>query len=218
MTAESYINKGIPTLQPLDIVEEALVLFNEQKVSFLPYINGTSLLGVLSEDLLLNYDSDLLLSEIQPIILEVTLNSTDPLIEMVRKVTQIEADILPVVSPNNEYLGSIEKLEVYQAFISSLAINEVGGSFEINLKRGDYTLSDISRIIENENGKIISLSIHSGVLDDITLSLKLDVTHIGGIINALQRFGYDVVSYHSTEPVNNLEKDRFDLLMKYLSI
>ena len=218
MTAKNYINKKIPTLQATESVEDALFLFIEQKVSFLPYVNGLNFEGMLSEELLYNLDPNLLLSEIQPIVLAENILDTDPLFETLRKVNQLEIDILPVTNFQNEYLGAIEKLELYQSFVNSLSINEVGGIIEISLLKKDYSLGDLSRIIENENGKILSINMISNDFENITLSIKLDTINISSIISALTRFGYDVSSYYSSEPINNLEKDRYDLLMKYLSI
>ena len=126
--------------------------------------------------------------------------------------------LLPVLNADGEFRGVVEKTALYEHFISRLALHETGGLLEINLKGKDYALSEIARIIENESGKIISLFITRDGNGDMVLSLKLDITHISPVISALGRFGYEVLSYHSSEPVNNLEKDRFDLLMKYLSI
>lgn len=218
MTAKNFISKTLPVLKPSDIVDDALMLFNDYKVNYLPLINEDRFLGVFSEDLLLNYDTDFSLSEVQPIAVEKTVLENDSLLEAVNKAYTLEFDVIPVINSDGEYVGIIDKLELFQAFIGSLALHEPGGLLEINLKRTDYSLSEISRIIENESGKVISSFISTDKNNDLVLSLKLDISHISAVISALNRYGYEVLSYHSSEPINNLEKDRFDLLMKYLSI
>jgi acetoin utilization protein AcuB len=218
MIAKQYINENIPVLKPSDTVDEALLLLNDYKLSHLPFVSGSTFEGLFSEDLLLNYDNDFLLSEIQPISIEIVALENDPLIEVVRKAYLIDADVLPVLNSDQEFVGIIEKLSVYQNFIGSLAFHDLGGLLEINLKKKDYSLAEIARLIENESGKIISLYITTDENNEMVLSLKLNITHISPVISALNRFGYEVISYHSSEPINNLEKDRFDLLMKYLSI
>lgn len=215
---KSYINPNIPVLRPSDTVDDALLLFNDYKLTHLPYVIDRSFEGFFSEDLLMNYDIDDQLSDIQPLPADLLLPENDLLTEAVRKATGSATGLLPVINADGEFEGVVEKTELYEQFIRQLALNQPGGLLEINLKGKDYSLTEISRIIESESGKIISLFITNDGNNDMILSLKLDITHISTVIRALGRFGYEVASYHSSEPVNNLEKDRFDQLMKYLSI
>lgn len=215
---KSYINPNIPVLRPSDTVDDALLLFSDYKLTHLPYVIDRSLEGFFSEDLLLNYDIDDHLTDIQPLPAEHILLENDQLTEAVRKATGSGVMLLPVLNADGEFSGVVEKTALFEEFISQLALHQPGGLLEINLQGKDYSLTEISRIIENESGKIISLFITGDGNNDMILSLKLDITQISTVISALGRFGYEVASYYSSEPVNNLEKDRFDLLMKYLSM
>lgn len=97
-------------------------------------------------------------------------------------------------------------------------MNDTGGLLEINLNNKEYSLSEISKVVELESANILSSFISYDDQNQMHLTLKLDISQISGVVNALERYGYDVVSYFASEPVTNLEKDRYDLLMKYLSI
>lgn len=99
-----------------------------------------------------------------------------------------------------------------------MALNDNGGILEINLHNKEYSLTEISKIVEYEYAKIISLFLSNDSQNQMHLTLKLDIAQISGVVNSLERYGYDVVSYFASEPVTNIEKDRYDLLMKYLSI
>ncbi|MBX2952021.1 MAG: hypothetical protein KF870_05920 [Leadbetterella sp.] len=215
---KSYINPNIPVLRPSDTVDDALLLFSDFKLNHLPYVINGSFEGFFSEDLLMNYDTDDLLNDIQPLPASQALLENELLTEAVGKATLSEITLLPVLNADGDFRGVVEKTALYEEFISQLALDQAGGLLEINLKGKDYSLTEISRIIENESGKIISLFITHDGNNNMILSLKLDITHISGVISALGRFGYEVISYHSSEPVNNVEKDRFEQLMKYLSI
>lgn len=216
---KSYINPNIPVLRPSDTVDDALLLFSDYKLTHLPYTAHGSFEGFFSEDLLMNYDIDDLLKDIQPLPAEHFLQENDQLTEAVRKAAASEIQIIAVMSAENEFRGVAEKAALFERFVSQLALNQTGGLLEINLKGRDYALGEIARIIENESGRIISLFItHDENSDDLILAIKLDIIHISHVISALSRFGYEVISYQSSEPVSNVEKDRFDQLMKYLSI
>ena len=215
---KSYINPNIPVLRPSDTVDDALLLFSDLKLTHLPYVRHDAFEGFFSEDLLMNYDIDDLLADIQPLPAEHFLQEADPLAEAVRKAAASPLLLLPVRDEEGVFKGVAEKATLFEQFISGLALQEAGGLLEIRLKGRDYSLAEIARVIENESGKIISLYITHEENDDLILALKLDITHISPVISALTRYGYEVISYQSSEPVTNMEKDRFDQLMKYLSI
>jgi acetoin utilization protein AcuB len=215
---KSYINPNIPVLKPSDTVDDALVLFSDYKVDVLPYVSEQGYAGNFSEDLLLNYDIDDRLLEIQALPEEIQLSDADPLLEGIRKMLASSSPFLPVMDEEHHFLGVVEKRSLLEELATKMSLEQQGGLLEIHLKGKDYSLAEISRIIESESGKIISLFAHKEGEEDLILTLKLDITKISTVVSALTRYGYAVVSYHSTEPVTNIEKDRFEQLMRYLSI
>lgn len=218
MIAKHYINYSYPVLKSNDTVENALFLMDDFSVKHLPCLEAGVLSGFISYDILLNYDLNLEIGDIQLLDAQPIILNTDPLLEIIKKSHSSALDILAVEDELGSFIGVIEKFEIYKSFIESLNLYGEGAILEIRIKNNDYSLSNISRIIESESAKIISLFITKNEPNEIILSLKIDINNISAIINALERFDYEVLSYYSSEQVNNLEKDRFDLLMKYLSI
>lgn len=218
MVAKEIIDSNIPVLKQTDNVDRALQLMSECKNTHLPYLYNDIFSGFYSEELLLNYDFDTLLEDIQPEMVEDAIDSNLPILELVKIFTKTPFDLLPVFDSSKVYLGVVEKKEVNEQFIQQFALTDNGGIIEINLHNKEYSLSEISKIVEYEYAKITSLFISHDSNNQMHLTLKLDISQISGVINSLERYGYDVASYFASEPVTNLEKDRYDLLMKYLSI
>ncbi len=215
---KSFINPNIPVLKPSDTVDDALVLFNDYKLDLLPYIQDEVFSGYFSEDLLLNYDNDDLLNDIQALPGECVLEESDSLLEGIRKFMTAQLPLLPVGDEDHRFLGIVEKIRLIDELTTQMGLQNAGGLLEIHLKGRDYSLAEISRIVESESTKILSSFVHAEEEDDLILTLKLDKTQISTVVSALTRFGYDVISYHSSEPVTNIEKDRYEQLMRYLSI
>jgi acetoin utilization protein AcuB len=215
---KSFINPNIPVLKPSDSVDDALVLFNDYKLDLLPYIQDEVFSGYYSEDLLLNYDNDDLLNGIQALPGECVLEESDSLLEGIRKFMTAQLPLLPVCDEEHRFLGIVEKVRLIDELTTQMGLQNSGGLLEIHLKGRDYSLAEISRIVESESTKILSSFVHAEEDDDLILTLKLDKTQISTVVSALTRFGYDVISYHSSEPVTNIEKDRYEQLMRYLSI
>lgn len=217
MVAKDLLSNDVPVLRPSDSVDRALQLMSDFKYSQLPLVNEKQYEGVLNEDHLLNYDFDTLLEEIKPIDFHIDIDENFPLVEIIKSFRNETIEFLPVQSKGG-FLGIIERKTAFQTLVDKMVLSENGGLIEIKTKDGDYQLSDISRIIEQESGKIMSMFLSHDILNNLLVTLKIDVSQISPIVSSLERHGYEVSSYYASEPVTNLEKDRYDLLMKYLSI
>jgi len=218
MVAKELIDSNIPVLKQTDNVDRALQLMSECKNTHLPYLHNEIFSGFFSEDFLLNYDYDTLLEEIRPEMVELKIDSNLPILELIKLFSRTVFELLPVFDSAELFLGVVEKKEVNERFIETLALNDNGGIIEINLHNKEYSLTEISKIVEYEYAKIISLFLSYDSQNQMHLTLKLDIAQISGVVNSLERYGYEVASYFASEPVTNIEKDRYDLLMKYLSI
>jgi hypothetical protein len=84
----------------------------------------------------------------------------------------------------------------------------------------DYSMFEISRIIEGENAKILSSFITNDPLDDskIKLTLKLDKTELRHIKATLERFGFKLIDHFQEETSVSGEQDRIDNLLRFLNI
>lgn len=221
MTAKELIDSNIPTLNSRDNVERALQMMNDLRISQLPFVKDNHFEGIFSEDFLLNFDFATQLSELPSIKEEISIKPFTPLLEVIKCFENSQTEILPVINEQDLFEGIIEKKHAYQCFVKQLSLNEPGGIIEINLAKKDYSLHEISRIIENENAKITCLYLLKSNIEinnNVLLIIKLDVSQISNVVNSLSRYGFDVTAYYATEPVANLEKDRYEMLMKYLSI
>jgi acetoin utilization protein AcuB len=218
MVAKELIDSNIPVLKETDNVDKALQLMSESKTSHLPFVHETLFSGFFSEEQLLHHDFDTILEDIQPETIDTKIDLNLPILELVKIFIKSPFDILPVFDQTDVFLGTVEKKETLERFIETLALNDTGGLLEINLNNKEYSLSEISKVVELESANILSSFISYDDQNQMHLTLKLDISQISGVVNALERYGYDVVSYFASEPVTNLEKDRYDLLMKYLSI
>ena len=84
----------------------------------------------------------------------------------------------------------------------------------------DYTLTEIARIVESNNARVISLSILpiSGG-NDLLVSLKLDISDLTPILRSFERFNYNVAYLFMKEgEVTDKQKDRLNELMYYLEM
>ena len=95
-----------------------------------------------------------------------------------------------------------------------------GGILVLAMNHQDYSLSEISRLIEENHAKILSSIVKEDPLDPmkLRLTLKINQVDLSRIVATLERFSYKVIGrYQETKPVAG-ERDRIDMLLRYLDI
>ena len=127
--------------------------------------------------------------------------STDELIE--KHLPNLMA---PHVLGSQHLFDIIEVLEV-----NSLSVVPV-------LSENDYSMSEIARIIEESNAKILSSYITS--VPDSTkmeLTIKVNITEIDAIIKDFERFEYKVKASYQEGCSKDDMMERYESLMRYLN-
>ena len=86
----------------------------------------------------------------------------------------------------------------------------------ISLHKKDYVLSEISRLIEENNGKIITLW-QEITNDKINVHLALSCIKCDTIIKTLERYEYNITETFSSDYTSNALDDRFESFINYLN-
>ncbi len=219
MIASKIISQIISPLRTSDTGEEALTIMNVYQVKHLPIVNNESFLGIISEDDILDNDMNepigsYRLSLINPFVYE-----SDHVFDVMKKIAQSNLTTIPVIDENENYTGLITLEDVVKFYANSFSFNESGGIIVIKVHRNNYSMAEIARIVESSNALVINSFItNSFDSNELLVSLKLNTNDLVAVKGSFQRFDYTIhSSYTETEEFDNL-KERYDSLMKYLSI
>lgn len=222
MLAASLINPMIPVLKPTDSVGTALDWMDEFGVKQLVIADTGVYQGIVSEDILFDVtDSSEQLSKV--IIQHKDIFATDDQhpYELFRLINQFGLTIIPVLHDDRMFAGSILVNELVEQFVNELGVQEKGAVIVLRVEERSYSLSEISRLIESNGVKILSSYYSSGEVynptNEARLTLKLNRTHISPIIATLERFGYEVEEAHANDPIESLDQERLDMLLRYLA-
>jgi len=82
----------------------------------------------------------------------------------------------------------------------------------------DYSMSQITQIVESNNGKLLGLFVSNVDIENVELTLKLSLGPINEIIQSFRRYNYEIVSEHHEDNYTSTLKERSDYLDKYLNI
>ncbi len=221
MTTAEIINHELPILKLSDTVGKALNWMEENRIGQLVVANEGKYAGIVSEEILLNYDEELQLFDVMLQYSEIYLFDYQHIYESLGLISKHHLAILGVVDEEQNFVGTITATELYSKFAELLGSQEPGAVLVVSIKNRDYSLAEISRLIESDNAKIIS-SYFSGSNyandDSARLTLKINRENITSVIATLERFGYIVEASYAHEPIESLEQERYDMLMRYLSV
>ena len=221
MLAIDLVNYDIPALKTSDTIEKALQLIDDSRFSQLAVTQDGEYIGMLDEDELLEHDLTNSVGSIRPDMSGVFVLGFQHLYELLGTVSRYDLKTLAVVEEDQKLIGCIAAADIYQRFAQQIGTYEPGAILVMSLNNRDYSLSEISRLIEAENVKITSSYVSGNTQDfsnPLRVTLKLNKTDISIIIATLERFGYSIEAAYAHAPVTNTDKDRYDMLMKYLSI
>lgn len=221
MLAKDFINPMLPVLKSTDTVGKAIDLMEEYRIGQLPIVNELDYRGLINQDLLMDADEDLPLLALQPEFGEVTVSENQHVLEVLAVTQKHDLQAVAVLDENQKFTGTINVNELLNQFSKNLGTQELGAVLEIAIENRSYSLSEISRLVESNNTKIISSYYTSGSFSEKSkdiLTLKLNRRDITSVVATLARYEYDVVGAYNFEAIEAPDRERYDMLMKYLEM
>ena len=221
MIAKDLINYMIPPLKPDDEISKAKQWMEELRLSELPVVEDGKFLGIIDEELLFNEELRYPSVGGYPLVGHGCMVQSGSHYFDVLKTSNAEGfRLVAVLDGFQQYIGVISIEDVVEAFAKSSSVSTPGAIIGIRMKFQDYSLAEISRVIESDEAKILSsyLSPHSEDPSDLHLTLKINKEDITHIIAALENNGFHVEDSFNVTDSSFDEKERIDILMKYLKI
>ena len=221
MIAEELINHMIPPLKLSDDAHKAIMWMEEMRCNYLPVVDNSRFLGLINEEIILdNNDIEKLISEFDLIGKDAVVSEEIHFYEIIKKASDLKVQSVAVVDHQQNYLGVISLQDALSAFAQSAAVHTPGGIIVLSMSMRDYSLAEISRLIEENNVKIASSNMRADDLDPsmIKLTLKINSTEINRVVATLERFGYKIIARFQESNSGEAERDRLDMLFRYLEI
>lgn len=220
MFAAEIISDAIPSLRADDTVQKALDRMNDFKLKHLPVVNEVTLLGLVSEDDLLNIDNhDTLLSDGAVNILNVFVLSNVHTYDVIRLLSQLKLTAVPVLDQQKNYLGLISINNMVNAVAEQFAVNEPGGIIVLEISNRDNSLAHIAQIVEADNAQVLSSYVNSFENSTrLEVTLKVNKTEITSLVASFERYDYLVKEVYNNTQIDDGSQERYDSFMNYLNV
>lgn len=219
MLALELNNNIVPQLKLQDSAAKALQLVNEFRVTHLPVVSEDKYLGLISEDELLDASPKALIEYLQDEFITASVNENEHFLQAVNFSNQHQSSLVPVTNNSGELLGTITSLSLLKMLGNFAGAQEPGGIIVLELERSQYSISEISRIVESNEATILHVNTilkpETGIL---SITLHLNKRELSSIVSAFERYEYAISYYLGEEKFENDIDTNYRHLMNYLDI
>lgn len=222
MLTIELVNHTIPRLQLQDSISKALQLLSDYRISHLPVVSDGVYLGMLSQDDLLDMDNEnqkATIEILQGDFLTVFVKENEHFLRAINISNQHDTDIVPIIGENKEFIGVITTKDLLKTIGNFSGADEIGGLIVLEMERSQFSISEISRIVESNDSTILHLNtiVHpqTGML---TITIHLNKREIAAIVATFERYDYDVIYFFGNEKFENEIHANYRHLMNYLDI
>ncbi len=220
MRAKDIISKEIIPLNPNDTGSLALQWMEGFGVLHLPVVDKENFLGLVkNEDIYNMEDIDASLDLQKLPLMRSYVLSTQHFYEVLRLAASEKLSVVPVLNDKNIYVGSISRSGIVRAMAGFTSVQQPGGILILEVSATQYSLSEIARIVEANNAKVLSAFITSPPdSNKLEVTIKVSVMDLSSIIQTFNRYNYVIkASFAEESQYDSLLSERYESLLKYLS-
>lgn len=139
-------------------------------------------------------------------------------LEVLEVFAKNHSNLIPVLDEDNKYVGYYELEDIISFFNQTPFLKEQGRIVKIKKGILDYSMSQITQIVESNNGKLLGLFISESDIDSVEVTIKISSGAINEIIQTFRRYNYEIISEHYEDSYITNLKERSDYLDKYLNM
>ena len=139
-------------------------------------------------------------------------------IDVLETFAQNSSNVMPILNDKNDYVGYYELNDIIAIFNDTPFLHELGSVLIVEKGVKDYSFSEISQIVESNNGRLLGAFISKAENDVVQVTLKLNNGGLNDIVQSFRRYSYNIVSEFAEDSYIQNLKERSEYLNKYLNI
>ncbi|MGS2762156.1 CBS domain-containing protein [Sinomicrobium sp. M5D2P9] len=218
MEINSFINYDVSPVSPGDTVKQVQELFFELTNTHLPVVKDEHLVGNISEEDIAGFDQEKKVSDYSYALDIFFVHENTNWLEVLEAFARNNANIMPVLNEEGKYLGYYELTDIMGLFRETPFFNEPGGILIVEKGSADFTFSEISQIVESDNGKLLGAFISRNEGDMAQVTLKVGNTGLNSIMQSFRRYGYNIILGNEDDMYMENLKERSNYLRKFLNM
>jgi hypothetical protein len=214
----NYITNDFKAIDSKESIATVQDFFNELPFSHFPVIEEGIYIGSIASDDIETFDTVKKVCDYKYSLEGFFARKNMIWLDVLEVFAKNHSNLVPVLDEKNTYLGYYEINDILNFFHETPFLQESGGIVVVRKKTLDYSIGEITQIIESNNGKILGLFVSESDFENTSVTIKINLGIMNEIIQSFRRYNYDIVSEHFEDNYINTLKERSDYLDKYLNI
>lgn len=213
-----YITNDYKAIDSHETIAEVQNFFEEVSFSHFSVLNEGIYMGCIASDDVETFDDDKKVDDYKYTLEGFFARKNMIWLDVLEVFAKNHSNIVPVLGEDNTYLGYYELEDIVKFFHETPFLKEQGAVIVVERNAIDYSMGQITQIVESNNGKLLGLFISDATAEKIQVTIKIALGSMNEIIQTFRRYNYEIVSeHHEDNYINNL-RERSEYLDKYLNI
>jgi predicted transcriptional regulator len=219
MNITDYILNEIKPIPLNSVVKTAKKLFDNFPITHFTVVENSDILGSFArEDIqAIENNSDELVVH-SHLLNSFFADEKATVLELLKIFADNDTNIIPVLSKKQAYIGYYDLRDVLDVFSTSPFMIENSETLIIEKQQSDYSMAEISQIVESNGGKLLGMYLSEKQQDLAQITLKISTEDIHEIMHTFRRYAYKIISTHENDVYLEDLKSRSDYLQKYLEM
>lgn len=215
---KDFINNDFKPIDAQETIESIQDFFAEGTYSHFPVIEEGVYLGSIAADDIETFDGDKKIIDYRYTLEGFFARNSMIWLDVLEVFAKSHTNVVPILDDANGYVGYYELEDVVKFFYETPFLKEQGGIIIVKTNLVDFSMSQITQIVESNNGKLLGVFISDSDTTTITITIKIALGGLNEIIQTFRRYNYTIVSEHNDDSYINNLKERSDYLDRYLNI
>lgn len=213
-----YITNDYKAINSQETISEVQDFFAEVSYSHFSVIDEGIYIGCIAADDIETFDGDKKVSDYKYTLEGFFARKNMIWLDVLEVFAKNHTNVVPVLDDENNYTGYYELEDIVKFFHETPFLKEQGGIIIIEKSILDYSMSQVTQIVESNNGKLLGLFVSEASADKIQITLKIALGGMNEIIQTFRRYNYEIISEHQEDNYLNNLKERSEYLDKYLNM
>lgn len=213
-----YITNDYKAINSQETIAEVQDFFAEVSYSHFSVIDEGIYIGCIAADDIETFDGDKKVADYKYTLEGFFARKNMIWLDVLEVFAKNHTNVVPVLDDENNYTGYYELEDIVKFFHETPFLKEQGGIIIIEKSMLDYSMSQITQIVESNNGKLLGLFVSEASADKIQITLKIALGGMNEIIQTFRRYNYEIISEHQEDNYLNSLKERSEYLDKYLNM
>ncbi|MBK0370292.1 CBS domain-containing protein [Flavobacterium agrisoli] len=213
-----YISNDFKAFNSQETIASVQDFLADLHFSHFPVMEEGVFIGSISADDIETFDSDKKIIDYKYTLDHFFARKNMIWLDVLEVFAKNHTNLIPILDEKNTYIGYYEIEDIMKFFHETPFLKEQGGIIIVKKGLLDYTMSEITQIVESNNARILGLFISEADAVTVEITIKISMGSINEIIQTFRRYDYEIISEHQEDNYLKNLQERSDYLDKYLNI